>query len=127
MIFTNQARNDGDYLNATGKWAWLKVAPIQGDKTTKSHDGKTYHWCTHTLRLNVRKDKALRERSPSQEMVTNQTLHSALLNHWKPLPKTTRQNSFEALAGIYFGSAAHSPLSAIGNFGAIPWFLSCSR
>jgi hypothetical protein len=46
----NQARNDGDYLNATGKWSWLKVAPKQGDKTTKSHDGKTYHWCTHHAR-----------------------------------------------------------------------------
>lgn len=41
----NQSRGDGDYLNATGKWAWLKVAPKQGDKTTKSYDGKTYFWC----------------------------------------------------------------------------------
>jgi hypothetical protein len=46
----NQAKNDGDYLNATGKWAWLKIAPKQGDKSTKSHYGKTYHWCTHHAR-----------------------------------------------------------------------------
>jgi hypothetical protein len=34
-----------------GKWSWLKVAPKQqGNKNTKSHDGKTYHWCTHHAR-----------------------------------------------------------------------------
>jgi hypothetical protein len=38
-------RSDGDYLNATGKWTWLKVPPKQGDKQSKTFDGKTFFWC----------------------------------------------------------------------------------
>jgi hypothetical protein len=40
-----QKGRDGDYLNATGKWAWLKTAPKTGEKTTKNFDGKPFFWC----------------------------------------------------------------------------------
>jgi hypothetical protein len=40
-----QKGRDGDYLNATGKWAWLKAAPKTGEKTTKNFDGKPFFWC----------------------------------------------------------------------------------
>jgi hypothetical protein len=40
-----QKGRDGDYLNATGKWAWLKTAPKAGEKTSKTFDGKPFFWC----------------------------------------------------------------------------------
>jgi hypothetical protein len=46
---TNQAR-DGDYLNATGKWSWLKTAPKSGEKTSKSFEGKLFFWCKNHAR-----------------------------------------------------------------------------
>jgi hypothetical protein len=45
----NQGR-DGDYLNATGKWSWLKAAPKPGEKTSKSYDGKLFFWCKNHAR-----------------------------------------------------------------------------
>jgi hypothetical protein len=45
----NQAR-DGDYLNATGKWSWLKTAPKPGEKTSKSFEGKLFFWCKNHAR-----------------------------------------------------------------------------
>jgi hypothetical protein len=46
----NAQERDGDYLNATGKWSWLKVAPKSGEKLTKTHDGKQFFWCKNHSR-----------------------------------------------------------------------------
>jgi hypothetical protein len=94
---------------------------MMGKLTTGAH---TMPAGAITLWLSVRKDKALRGRSPSQAMVTNQMLHSGLLNCWKPLLTTTKWNSCEASVGTYFGFAVHSPLSEIGNLVAIAALVS---
>jgi YHS domain-containing protein len=35
---------DNEYMNATGKWAWLKVPPKQNE-TKKMFKGKEFFWC----------------------------------------------------------------------------------
>jgi hypothetical protein len=42
-------QNDNDYMNALGKWAWLKVPPKQGE-TKKMFEGKEFLWCKNHLR-----------------------------------------------------------------------------
>jgi hypothetical protein len=44
-----KGQNDNDYMNALGKWAWLKVAPKQGE-TKKMFEGKEFLWCKNHLR-----------------------------------------------------------------------------
>jgi hypothetical protein len=42
-------QNDNDYMNALGKWAWLKIPPKQGE-TKKMFEGKEFLWCKNHLR-----------------------------------------------------------------------------
>jgi hypothetical protein len=40
----DQSIKNNDYMNALGKWSWLKVAPKTGE-TKKTYEGKTFFWC----------------------------------------------------------------------------------
>jgi hypothetical protein len=64
-------RNDGEYLNATGKWAWLKVPPKQGDKQSKTVDGKMYFWCKNHLRWGRHTSNDCKKGQPGKQVKQN--------------------------------------------------------
>jgi hypothetical protein len=45
----DQSTRNNDYMNALGKWSWLKVAPKTGE-TKKIYEGKTFFWCKNHQR-----------------------------------------------------------------------------
>jgi hypothetical protein len=45
----DRSTRNNDYMNALGKWSWLKVAPKTG-KTKKVYEGKTFFWCKNHQR-----------------------------------------------------------------------------
>lgn len=53
-------KNNADKVKQKKDEAWKKVPPKDGEKKTKEHDGRTYHWCVHHMAWTMHDPKECR-------------------------------------------------------------------
>jgi hypothetical protein len=108
-------QNDNDYMNALGKWAWLKIPPKQGETKKmfkgKSSSGARIICAGADIQLrNARKYPRRRRRTkqpPHQTLLpTLTTAHLPLLNHSRQSRKKRRKIDGPAGTSL-IGSAGH--------------------